>query len=136
MLRTEPGLLEQRAGHIAPVADDVHDPGLGKGGADDVDEVGELRSLLDASNGADEADAPRNGEDPAQASCGLGRLEPDELGNRGLERRDLPEIDEARKRTDGPGEKRRSRAWRSHDEHEPVVEPSEALAQRRSPARR
>ena len=88
----------------------------------------ELRCLLDGSHGADEPNPPCHGQDPAQASSGLVRLQRCELGHGGLDRRDLAEIDETGHRPDRPGEERRPRTRRSDDEHQPLVEPSEAFS--------
>ena len=125
----KPRLLEQRADDVAPVANDVHDLRLGVGERERSDEVRELRRLLDGANRADETDATRDGEDPSQrrAASAVGARQARE---RGLDRRHLAEVDEAGQRADRAREERRPRAWRAEDEHEPIVQPAEALAER------
>ena len=50
--------------------------------------------------------------------------------DRRLDRRDLAEVDEAGQRADRACKEGRPGAWRPDDEHEAVVEPAEALAER------
>ena len=98
-------------------------------------EVRDLGRLLDGTHRADEPGAAGDGEDPAQPSRGLVRWQRRELGNGGLDRRDLAEVDEAGQRADRAREERRAGARRADDEHEPVVERPEALPQRRTAPR-
>ena len=90
----------------------------------------QLGCLLHGPHVPDESGAPSDAEDPAEASGCLGRLQGRELGNGGLDRRDLSEINEARHRTDRSREERRPRARRAQDEDEPVVERPEPLSER------
>ena len=129
LLAPQPRLLEQRAGDVAAVADDVDDDGLGERRRDRGHEVGELRRLLDRPDGADEPDPSRDVENPAKPPRRLVGRERGELRDGGLDRRDLAEIDEPGQRPDRPGEERRAGARRADDEHEPVVEAPEALAE-------
>ncbi len=132
LLASEPGLLEQRAGDVAAVADDVNDDRLGEGEWDCGDDVCQLGGLLDRTHGADEPDPARDVEDPAEPlSCRVGR-EFCQLRNGGLDRRDLAEVDESRKRADRAGEERRPGAGRAEDEDEPVVQASKTLAEARA----
>ena len=78
---------------------------------DRIDEVRELRRLLDGAHGAHEPDASRDGEDPAQPSRGLAWWKCGELGHGRLDRGDLAEVDEARQRADRARQEGRSRAW-------------------------
>ena len=92
--------------------------------------------LLDGANRANESGTARDGEDAAQTSGGLVGSKRGKLGDRCLHRRNLAEVDEARQRAYGPCEKGRPGAWRPDDEHEPVVQSAEALAERGATPRR
>ena len=61
-------------------------------------------------------------------------VEAGELRHGGLHRRDLPEVDEPGERADRAGEEGRPGAGRAEDEDEPVVEPANALRERRAAA--
>ena len=135
-LAAKPGLLEERADDIASVAHDVYDARLGVREWDRPDEERQLGGLLDWTDGADEPDAARDGEDPAEARRGFGRCKRGELRYRGLHRGHLPEVDEAGKRADRAREKGGARPRGADDEDEPVVESPEALPERRASPRR
>ena len=113
----------------------MHDARLGIGEWDRPDEECQLGGLLDRTDGADEPDATRDGEDPAEARRRFGRRERGELRNRGLHRGDLSEVDETGKRADRAREKGGARPRRADHEDEPVVEAPEALPERRASSR-
>ncbi len=112
---TQPAALEQRADHVAPVAQRVDERSvrkrLGHGGQDE----GGLRRLLDRATAPDEPEAAYAVDDRADLP---GR----DVRDRRLERVHLPEIGEPGERADRAGEKGRARARAAEDEDEAVVE--------------
>ena len=126
-LGAQPAALQQRADHVAPVPQGVHDPPLGEGLDDRREDVGHLGGLLERPDPAHEAETPRAGEEPADLFGGLRLVEMRDPADGVLERLDLPEVDEPGHGADRGAEERRARPGAADDEDEPVVARPEAL---------
>ena len=119
-LVAEPSFLEQRADHVAAVADDVQDSGPGVGENRCRQHEARLGGLLDRPQVADEREAPDALERRSELNGGLGGRKPPPALDGSLQRPHLAEVDESRLRPDRAGEEARPGTRRADDENRPL----------------